>query len=280
MERIDRVFEKIAQTMLVLYMIFVFLSWLSYRPAFALTTIDVDGTHAVSKDEVSAIAEKALHSRILYRIDRNNTILYPKEAVLGEIKDKYPRIKNIDLKFNDRHKIGITIDEYTPAMLYCDGYEELKKNSGAQEGTSTHVAPAPQIDTPTCFFADDHGYVFAPAPNYTGYPFMAIISPDAFSSASPLRTYALDEDTFKNIQKFITDLNATGFTTHEIHLLPEHDVRIRTDRPWDLLWSTTKDPAESVKNLSIALDSIKKDQKAEKEMSVLDLRFGNKIFYR
>ncbi len=288
MERIDARFQAMAQIILVLYALFVLASWLSYRPVFAITTVNVTGTHSIANSEVRMIAESALHTRMLYRIDRNNMLLYPTAAVLAQIKATYPRVKDAQLKFDDRHKIAITVEEYMPAMLYCVGFENSKESTSLQKMTdaSTTEPTVPSLpedqSLSTCYFADDHGYVFASAPNYAGYPFMAIVASSTVNTEanSPVGTYALDAETFNNIKGFISQLNSLGFTTHAVELLSEHDIRIKTDRPWDILWTTTKDKAESIKNLGLVLDSINKDKKAEGGMTFIDLRFGNKIFYR
>ena len=288
MERIDSRFQAIAQIILILYALFVLASWLSYRPVFALTSVQVTGTHAISNIEVQNIAESALHTRILYRIDRNNMLLYPTTAVLAQIKHKYPRIKDAQLRFDDRHKIIVNVEEYLPAMLYCMGFENFKESAQPKndnDASITESAVPQDSDSQslsTCYFADDHGYIFATAPNYAGYPFIAIVASStlATSDISPVGRFALDAETFHNIERFIAELNTIGFTTHAVELLSGQDVRIKTDRPWDILWATTKDPAESIKNLGLVLESIKKDKKAEGEMTVIDLRFGNKIFYK
>ncbi len=288
MERIDARFQAIAQILLVLYALFVLASWLSYRPVFALTNVKVSGAHAISNSEVQSIAESALHTRLLYRVDRNNMLLYPTTAVLSEIKSKYPRIKDAQLKFDDRHKLTISVEEYLPAMLYCMGFENFKESVAPkkEEVASTTESSEPSTDESqslsTCYFADERGYVFATAPNYAGYPFIAIVASSTLltKGTSPVGTFALDAETFHNIERFISELNTIGYTTHAVELLKEHDIRIKTDKPWDILWTTTKDPAESIKNLGLVLESIKKDKKAEGEMTVIDLRFGNKIFYR
>ncbi len=288
MERIDARFQVMAQILLVLYALFVLASWLSYRPAFALTSVNVAGTHAIASSEVQKIAESALHTRVLYRIDRNNMLLYPTTAVLDQIKAKYPRVKDAHLKFDDRHNISITVLEYMPAMLYCVGFENFKESKPLQKvidaSTTESTVPSSTDDQSlsTCYFTDQQGYIFASAPNYAGYPFMAIVASSTVNAkaTSPVGTYALDAETLHNIGGFISQLNSIGFTTHAVELLAEHDIRIKTDRPWDILWTTTKDPTESITNLGLVLESIKKDKKAEGEITLIDLRFGNKIFYR
>ena len=287
MERIDARFQAMAQILLVLYAIFVLVSWLSYRPVFALTSVSVSGTHAIANSEVQKIAESALQTRLLYRIDRNNMLLYPTSKVLAQIKATYGRVKDVHLVFDNRHKISIVVEEYQPAMLYCLGFEHFKESTHVESGTdATTTEPIKPAVTDsqnlsTCYFADERGYIFSSAPNYAGYPFMAVVASSTLhtGTASPVGTYALDPETFHNIEGFITQLNTIGFTAHVVELLAEHDIRIKTDRSWDILWTTTKDKAESIKNLGLVLDSIKNDKKTEGKMSVIDLRFGNKIFF-
>ena len=79
---------------------------------------------------------------------------------------------------------------------------------------------------------------------------------------------------------FVNQLARAGFTTHAITLLDKDDIRLSLDAPWTLLWTTTEKPEQSISNLQTLLTSMSGDRKAKGEVREIDLRFGNKIFYK
>ncbi len=288
MQRVDTYFRRTAQTFLILYMAFVFGVWFTHRPSFFLTTIIIEGTHALPAPEMHRVAEQALHTHLLFLINRNNKFLYPSHEVLTNLKTLYPRIANITLGFDNSHEARIVVTEYAPAMLYCTSLDSfiqtsapshVNASSTSGEENMGEKSPATLSD---CYFADERGYVFASAPEYAGFPFVAIVAPkeNGEKGRVPIGTFALDIEKYKSIQSFIAALETLGFKTHAVELLAEHDVRIKTDKPWDILWTTTKDPLESTKNLKLVLASFDGSKKQEGELNVVDLRFGNKIFYK
>jgi len=186
------------------------------------------------------------------------------------------------LAFDTRHQLRIVVEEYLPAILYCMNLESPPLGASDMEPTTAASSTDTTTDLSDCYFANDRGYVFAEAPTYAGYPFVAIVAQSIgrTSERSPVGTYALDAARYQSIQTFVALLREDGFHTHAVELLPDHDVRIKTDQPWDILWTTTKDPVESTKNLQLVLRSIKSDGGEKAQIHFIDLRFGNKIFYK
>ena len=121
------------------------------------------------------------------------------------------------------------------------------------------------------------------APEYIGYPFVAIIassSVEGMPLPSPLGTVPVGEREYKTIRTFVDQLARAGFTTHAITLLDKDDIKLSLDTPWTLLWTTTEKPEQSISNLQVLLTSMNGDRKAKGEVREIDLRFGNKIFYK
>jgi hypothetical protein len=63
-------------------------------------------------------------------------------------------------------------------------------------------------------------------------------------------------------------------------MLGGNDFRVSTGHAWDILWTSVKDPQVSVDNLALMLRSLEQDPSKEADLRVVDLRFGNKIFYK
>lgn len=275
LRKVDKVFQYFGYVLLVIYFLYLAVVWSTFRHVVQITSVEVEGTHAVSKEAIAALASESLSNVLLSHIRRDNSFFYPEREMIKRILALSPRIAHVAIDFNRRHVLHVVIIEYTPNFLFC-----MKSDGGEVDAsTTTSINHQPR----DCYFADEDGYVYAEAPEYVGYPFVAIIastSEQAVTHASPIGTHALSEEEYSHIQGFIDDISRAGLVTHSVTLLPDKDVRIEVGMPWSLLWTTTEDPEGSIRNLSIVLTSIAHSNTKVNSIKEIDLRFGNKIFYR
>ena len=274
LKRVDRIFLRIAELFLIVSAVFFFMVWVTHREALYITHIQVEGARATPPESIAGVTSAVLNDRLFLTVKRDNLFLYPSQSVEEKIKALSPRIAYAKISFPDPHTLLATVAEYTPTFLYC------KKSEGGDVRASSTLSTNNPSD---CYFADQKGYVFSAAPEYIGYPFVAIIassSVEGMPSVSPLGTVPVDPATYKSIRAFVETLSRAGFTTHAITLIDKDDVKLTLDTPWDLLWTTTEKPEASVSNLQVLLTSMNGDKAAKNAIQEIDLRFGNKIFYK
>ncbi len=83
-----------------------------------------------------------------------------------------------------------------------------------------------------------------------------------------------------HLKNFFAVLEGIDIHPRIITLLGGSDSRMSTGHPWDIIWTSGKDPQVSADNLALMLRSLDQDPAKEKDLRVVDLRFGNKIFYK
>lgn len=262
--RIDVVFQHIGYALILFYFFFTISAWLSYREALQIDSVEISGAHAVDQNTISAIARSALNEKFLFKINRNNAILYPKDQIIRDTYLLDGRVKSVRTEVSPIKHLTIFVNEYAPKLLACPNM--------ATTSTSSVM----------CYLGDDEGYIFSRAPDYSGYFFPIFIIHDAsLHEGNIIGTYVLPRDEFLAIQGFLTALRTEGFTPKRIEYLGEHDYEIMTERPWRVRWSSTVLPTQSVENLRLVLRSIEQGKTANSdELKMVDLRFGNKIFYK
>lgn len=281
--RIDIFFERLGQGILVLYGVFIFTVWLADRPGLQIHSLVIEGTHAVDHNAVALIATDALSKQFLSRVDRNNMFFYPRGSVLSAIIALDPRVADAQLRFDSRHNLRVLIQEFSPALLYCGHAAPPSLSPAGVSGTSSKILPELRGELDDCYVADERGYVFASAPAWSGYPYLAFVAASSSDVAtfSPLHSYVLPSDEYVRVREFLATLLSIELYPRMITILGNHDFRIETNSPWDILWSSTKDASKSTENLALVLNSLKGNDPAQNEaLHVVDLRFGNKIFYK
>ncbi|GEM_PF-2630036 len=277
MRHVERAFEVTWNIFLVVYALFAFAIWLSHRPSLQVATVTIEGVRATDGDVIAQAVTDALNPKILGRLNRNNSVLYQAHKVEDALLALDARIKTARVAFDSRKQLHVTVTEYTPSFLYCEASApaEIVPAEGA---TSTPSKEENQtIDQ--CYFTDERGYIFARAPEYNAYPFLIFISRQK-SSTTPLRTFAFEKTAYEKLHAFLDGLKADRITAKTVMFLDASDVRITSRAHGEILWSIERDPEKSVDNLALVVSSLSSPDGAHVPWKRIDLRFGNKIFYR
>lgn len=274
LRRIDKTFEYIGYALLISYSLYLLCVWVSMRPSFFIDAVTIEGAHATSEASISNLVKAKLDTQLLFHIKRNNKLLYPVNEMEKEVLALSPRIANVRTIFDSSKKLRVVVTEYTPNFLYC-----MRSDTMLFEASTTPIDRQPK----DCYFADEEGYVYANAPEYIGYPFVAIVassSEQAVTHQSPVGTNVLTEESYARIRTYIDDLSQVGLTTHSVTLLGQNDIRAEVGMPWAILFATDKDPQRAIRNLGVVLANLEKTPGKGKDIREIDLRFGNKIFYK
>ncbi|MEX0918641.1 MAG: hypothetical protein WDZ85_01610 [Candidatus Paceibacterota bacterium] len=258
--------------------VFVGLVLLSQLDRLAVTDLAVRGEEAVSADKLKQTIRPLLAGNHFYLFSRRNVLLLPRAEIRQTAYRQFPRIGDLAIEVEDQTLI-LTVSERRPAALWCQAEE--------------------------CWYMDDSGFVFASAPDFSDNVFLKIHgSPvDADSTetrlvgTSPLATRPLELadlillPTARTV--LINTLQAAGLEQVEITkvtVTADHDYEfiIRqsvAEGPltWRLLFDSRDDFDHSLANLTAALvsESFKREYEDKAgRLDYLDLRFGNKVFYR
>lgn len=259
--RVDRVFEIILKVFFVGYFLFTLSAWLSYRPAFRIGAIQIEGARAIDEKSVHTVLEAQLARRLLWKIDRNNALLYPRSGMRLAIMAIDTRIKSADLVVSDK-QLAVHLSEYSPALLWCP------PESAAATATTTITAG--------CYFADSVGHIFAPAPEYSGNPFLIFVTTRSDKNKNEI----LLQEEFVKINIFLHKLDDFFLTPRMVRQSGANDFTITTDQSWEIRWSSARNPEEDAHNLALVLENLSKDHMSTSTLKSVDLRFGNKVFYR
>lgn len=265
MKRIDRMFEWTGKIFLLSYFIFVLIAWMSYRESFRIDSINVSGTHVANDDDIQLLAAQFLSQKILWKIDKNNAVFYPREKLSLALYSLDSHIKHVDMQVKNKKNLSIYVTEYSPRYIWCG-------ENTAITGTTTN----------DCYLADTEGFIYAKSPTYSGFPFPVFRTNLASGNeqGTPIGLYVLTTFEFNKIAVMMDELKKNDIFVSQILQTDEFDYTFITDKSWVLLWSSTKDPIKSVENLKLVLaDIIRRSESSTKPVSI-DLRFGNKIFYK
>jgi len=227
----------------------------SHAERFAIKDVSVSGAQELSTNTLTAAVEAGLQNNMFKIFSRRNMFLYPRSEIEQNLSDTFPRIKNVELSRASlmAQAIMVTVEERKPFAKWCD-----------KDGK--------------CFFLDDIGFIFAEAEEgkemQTAYVFRAGLIPET----SPIGQAFL-RGRLGGIVHFLDLLTQAGYKPQGIHVENEKDFSVpQTDGP-RLLIPFDLDPEKMVHDLQLALeaDSVRG---RESELEYIDLRFGNRVYYK
>jgi hypothetical protein len=313
------IFFTCAKLYVVLFTVFHISVWLTERPVFQFKNITLTGTHAVLSSDVEQIVREPLEYRLYYAWKRNNAAFYPRARIEQRIKDLDRRLASVNVSV-DRSQIAVAIKEYTPKIRYClsplsrEKGNVLELPSALVPDATTSTSSLPEVEIAVlvpppggaevglkelpvselidahshdCFWADEAGYIFAVAPHYSGFPLLTIVEKDPAGSSvlmqedAPMGTKIVGDESFGTLMRIVESLKVSGVVVRQITLLANDDINLDVGFPWTVSMSLKRDANDSVDHLLLALKELGESATGEgTKLKHIDVRFGNKVFYK
>ncbi len=272
-------------TVVLLVVIFAVLTHLSN---FSIQNVNVNGNQAVSSSDIKNKVESILagsYGGFLPLIPKKNIIFYPKENIKSELLADFNRLGSVSIgrtSFLNFTSIDINVTERKPIAIWCD-----------------QINGATVSDTANCYYIDYTGLIFTSAPHFSGNAYVVYSGSPATTTATNFAsniaasssvgssdivatTTSLDlsgsvflsQNKFTNIQNALKGLKDIGFDTTTV-LHRDDDYICTTLGGVQIIFNDQQPFSTSISTLQNILSQHSLDT-----FSSIDLRFGNKVFYR
>lgn len=234
-----------------------------YIEPLLVRSVVVEGNENISRKDVMAKIDSILSRKYLSVIPFDNIFLFPAGAAALELKSEFPRVKSAEIKRSliDK-KITVNLTERKMAAVWCE-----ENDSEADEAA---------VFAKECALLDEEGVIFARAPSFSGLTLFKIY--DGRNKDVSLGESALPEKITRDILLF-RDLAEQNLGKKFVSARMNSDsvVELKSAEGWKAILNDNSDFKEAFGNLKIAFDSEIKDRK---NLDYVDLRFGNKVFYK
>lgn len=227
--------------------------------ALRIQNVAIVGGDALPEREIELAVRDSLMGSIFFAVPKNNILFYPKSKIEERVRNAFPEIASISSKLSDTKTLAITVAPRKSIGAWCD----RKGNLG-------------------CFFLDEEGYLFARAPEITGNVYFTYSGDLADGNGTGLRGHFMDRDSFSRLRAFTDAVEkSAGLRVVAFDRTSEGEGALLTDSGAKLLVSIKQDFAATEQNLaSILAASALKDPAVRSELDYIDLRFGNKVYYK
>lgn len=235
-------------------------------PVLQITTVAVSGTTIVSNDDVRNHIETMLSGSYAFVIPKRSALVYPKKKILLSLAETFPRLKDLSLRLENTQKISLTTAERAGVYLWCG---EVFSN------------------TTPCFYMDEHGYLFAPAPTFSGAIYRKFFGGTIAKNVRTVGNQILETKAFEDITLFADGLEAIGLAPNAV-ILGQETNELLTSFPvknnWGRIIVRTDSDLSAVLSYiqaAILVDPLKTKLATNRNgLEYIDLRFDKKVYYK
>jgi hypothetical protein len=219
--------------------------------AVTISKVTVRGGETISHEEVENIVRAKLDGSYLKLVPRSFAFTFPQQEVESGVRE-IKRIKNLTVMRTGGTELLVEFDEYVPHALWC-------KDS----------------DSEGCYFLDDAGYSFSPAPSLSGGSFMRFV---AIGKAPAEHTQAFSEEEYKKVHELVSLFSDAGWHISKAEIDAAGDGFLTIVDGGEFKVSLKQSSKETVDNLLTVLNSEKFAHIHPGNFEYVDLRFGSKVF--
>lgn len=231
--------------------IFTAIIYLSKLPVLQINQIEVSGNQTIEKNEIENRLNDILSGFYFYFIPKKNYFLVAIKLIEKNILDSFPRIEQVSVKKKPLKSLLIQIKEREPWAVYC---------------------------SQKCFFIDKSGFAYEESFINSGNLIRFIREDNDDVSVGK---YAIQNgviNILSNIENKIDVLGLGPVTEYNLSSKLTEELKIKTGEGFYLIFNMNENWDKIFTILKTVLNEEIKEK--SKNLDYIDLRFGNRVFYK
>lgn len=242
-------------------MVFVIgIAYATHLPGVTIAKIEIRGNDTISASAVEAVVEEETKGSYLKLFSKKNTWLYPENNILKTISLEFPQVASVFISSVDK-TLSVNITEREPFALWCRDFDKKE-----------------------CFFMDKAGFMYTEAPEFTGPVYLVFTG--SVEAENPIGNFYLSKSDFPKIISFIESLKKLKMKPEGVYISSSGDGTVYLPKSEEgevrkVLFTFGGTLEKAIENLIPFLLEIKLVNSAGSiDVQYIDIRFGNKIFYK
>jgi cell division septal protein FtsQ len=227
-------------------------SYVSMLPSMRIESVEVFGNGVIARDQITTIVHELTTGNYLFLFPKDSVFLYPRRQLEEAMGKAFPRSESVAVETKDWNTLSVTLVERKPHALWCEN----------------HTSDA------HCYFLDENGYVFGESPAFSGTVFFRY---EGLLSENPIEKSYLDREEFKRLDAFVesvrkSDIPVVSLAAHGQGEF-EFEIKNQSNETGSILFNY-QTPYEQILSNLLAV------WKEKKNLSYIDLRYGNKVYFK
>jgi hypothetical protein len=226
-------------------------------PSWQVKDVEVAGAQVADPGDVKEFIQNELKGNKLFFLPRTSIVLVPERSLEKKLKEQFPRFQTVSVSRKSFSALTVTVSEYQGIYLWC-------------------------VDDNTCYFMDEKGIAFAPAPYFSGSAYPKIF----VGEAHEVPFQALSAAQLEMTQLLLTRLPAISIIPTEFHYLSDHKLEVHFNHDGHqamLIFDPTTDTLQALQALFTGLRTnplATKFRDSGEVLEYIDLRFSNRVVYK
>lgn len=220
---------------------------------FTIQDVTVTGGVTIEATRVQDIVENELRGNYILLVPYRFSYFYPHDRVVSRLSE-IQKIQSVSVNRVSRKEVHVAFKEYTPEALWC----------------------LSAIAASDCYFMDDSGYAYAPAPLLEGGSLLRFI---VEGESALTEKQLLNTEDLNRVETLIEVLSEKlGLRTGTVTFTKNDDMIYHINGGGKLFVARDMNIEETYENLKSILDSEEFVHLKPGNFNYIDLRFGNKVF--
>jgi len=265
---------------LYLFLLIIFLAGLGFLSRWTeinINTVVVSGNKIVDESRVSKIINEELAGYYFWVFPKKNFVIYPKKVITKRLISEIKRLEGAELNVTDTKVLEVSVTERKAVYTWCGedlGFYDIEDSINDE--------------VKKCYFMDEEGYVFDNAPYFSGAVYFKFFGLLENPSIGPLgQSYAPEHMT--SILTFLDEIESMNLQPTSLFIKKDGEIDLYLKSSVfnqdmnKIMINTDSDFQKAAENLNAAVNTepLKLDLKERyEELLYVDLRFGNKIYYK
>lgn len=243
--RLIRVFSVASVVFVLLLGLGIYGMW---QQVVRITNIEIAGTRKV---EPTALVD-TIHANISgtrFIIPRDSIFFFPRRAVIRAVKERFPRIRTLQLQRAGFSKLKVSVTERTPKLEWC----------GEAQG-----------DTQNCFLVDETGFLFAPSIKKASTTTLY----GKLTAPGPLKSFFYAPQAVPRTLPLLTALEDTGLHVASLTFREDDEVAMTLDEGIVVTYVLGEEEfiAQALPQLLASGDI--------RTIDTIDMRFGKRVYIK
>ncbi len=244
-----------------LCMLFAGAAGASWLPAVRISEIKIQGLQIDSEDAVRSFVQDQLKGTLFGIFPKSSVFLYPKEEIIQKLEAQFPALHSVRVRVNlpaNFNSITISVAEREPRALWC--------GAGLEE---------------PCGFVDMGGVVYARAPEFSDAVYVKYFGAVAGMEAEgAYPKQFLTASHFKSLSALVLELGKVVGPIDRVSVDAKGDARLSFSNGFDLLFPAEGNGGDIFERFTLAREAEPFKGRALSDFLYLDLRFGDKLYYK
>ena len=225
---------------------------LTYLPALQISAVQVSGAQTVSSSTVEVFVRARLMGSYAYILPKTNIFLYPKRSIARALVAAYPQFASVDVHAVDFHTIAVAIVEREPRALWCSD---------------------------NCYLMDENGVVYGEAPVFSAPVYTAY---QGTTTGERLPKQFLAPGEFLPLSALVDAIaqKIPGEHLQAVEVDAQSDVQMHFVGGFIVRFALRDEGGDVFERFTLALQSAPFKDKPLSGFEYLDLRFGDKLYYK